>query len=534
MKIRKITSKCLLGLALTLVLNSCTSSSKNTSTATGWKINGNKGGFQYNTSYNESQTPAGMVEIEGGTFTMGRVQEDVMGDWNNVPTQQYIPTFYMDETEVTNQMYTEYLYWLKTVYPPSNPKYKGIYEAALPDTLVWRNKLGFSQTLINNYLRHPAYADYPVVGVSWIQANDFSKWRTDRVNELNLERAGYLQKDAKTSKALGSNSFSTQTYLNAPSKVYNGNDSIVFKGVKNRAKENQRNIYAQQVYGLFTAEFRLPTEAEWEYAANGYKQEREYNNTKDRKKYPWGSNETRTNTRRTSGDHMANFKQGRGDYGGVAGWKTDHGTYTSAVKTFPANDWGLYDMSGNVAEWVADAYKPAIASDYNDINYFRGNAYSKNVINADGSVQVVDATVVYDTLPNGKLHPRALPGEIAKTSLSEKDMFLRKNYEQSSDVNFKDGDNLKGKPMYNAPKDSYTHDSKGNFLALYDNADGRSSLVSEKSRVIKGGSWKDRSYWLDPATRRFLNEYEGSDFVGFRNAMSKIGGNKTSKKRAKR
>ncbi len=518
-------------MAASISLTSCNNSGTGTSTATGWKLNNKKGGFQYNTAYDASQTPFGMVEIEGGTFTMGRIQEDVMGEWNNVPTQQFVQSFYMDETEVTNLMYTEYLYWLKSVYPPSEEQYRAIYESALPDTLVWRSRLGFSETLTNTYLRHPAYANYPVVGVSWVQANDFSKWRTDRVNELNLERAGYLKKNAKTEKAYGENSFSTDAYLNAPSKVYSGNDSIVFRGVKNKAKAGQQNVYATQSYGLFTAEFRLPTEAEWEYAANSTKANREYNNVKGRKKYPWGSDNTRTTSRKTKGDHMANFKQGRGDYGGVAGWKTDQGGVTAPVKSFPPNDWGLYDMAGNVSEWVADVYRPAIASDVNDMNYFRGNVYNKNVIGSDGTVQIVDSTIEYDTLPNGKLRPKALPGQVAKTNVNEQDLFLRKNFSSANSTNYADGDNLQGKKMYNAPDDSFTYDGEGRFQANYDDSPGKTSLITDRSRVIKGGSWKDRSYWLDPATRRFMDQYEGSDFVGFRNAMTKIGSTGVSKKK---
>jgi gliding motility-associated lipoprotein GldJ len=70
---------------------------------------------------------------------MGKVQDDVMHDWNNTPTQQHVQSFYMDETEVTNFMYLEYLDWLKNVFPPSEV-YKYIYEGASPDTLVWRNR----------------------------------------------------------------------------------------------------------------------------------------------------------------------------------------------------------------------------------------------------------------------------------------------------------------------------------------------------------------------------------------------------------
>jgi gliding motility-associated lipoprotein GldJ len=101
----------------------------------------------------------------------------------------------MDETEVTNKMYAEYLYWVKAVFPPTEENYKNIYNGAIPDTLVWRNRLGYNETMTNNYLRHPAYANYPVVGVNWIQATEFCKWRTNRVNENILEQAKYLKKD---------------------------------------------------------------------------------------------------------------------------------------------------------------------------------------------------------------------------------------------------------------------------------------------------------------------------------------------------
>ena len=91
----------LLILSITLVVASCGKSSKssNVSSTTGWQINDRNGGFQYNTQFQEQETAPGLVFIEGGTFTMGRVQDDVMHDWNNSPTQQHIQSFYMDETE---------------------------------------------------------------------------------------------------------------------------------------------------------------------------------------------------------------------------------------------------------------------------------------------------------------------------------------------------------------------------------------------------------------------------------------------------
>jgi gliding motility-associated lipoprotein GldJ len=136
---------------------------------------------------------------------------------------EHVQSFYMDETEVTNAMYLEYLDWLKKVFPPTEENYKNIYEGAIPDTLVWRNRLGYDEAMTNNYLRHPSYANYPVVGVNWVQAIEFSKWRTERVNEALLEKNGYLKRNAKTNDVSAESNFSTETYLNSPTLSYGGN-----------------------------------------------------------------------------------------------------------------------------------------------------------------------------------------------------------------------------------------------------------------------------------------------------------------------
>ena len=91
-----------------LIFSGCGGGS-NASRGTGWDINSKKGGFQYNTDFDDQETGPGLVFIEGGTFTKGQVQDDVMRDWNNSPTKQHVMSFYIDETEVTNMMYMEYL-----------------------------------------------------------------------------------------------------------------------------------------------------------------------------------------------------------------------------------------------------------------------------------------------------------------------------------------------------------------------------------------------------------------------------------------
>ncbi|WP_205635384.1 gliding motility lipoprotein GldJ [Flavivirga aquatica] len=567
MNMKKVVAfKILSVLALILATTSCkkSSSSKNSSRATGWQINSREGGFQYNTNFQEQETSPGLVFVEGGTFTKGRVQDDVMHDWNNSPNQQHVQSFYMDETEVTNAMYMEYLDWIKRVYPPSDDNFRAIYNGALPDTLVWRNRLGFNEVMTENYLRHPGYGEYPVVGVSWIQAVEFANWRSDRVNEYNLERAGYLKRDSKITDVNAESNFNTDTYINAPTLTYGGNEEIINNERRSRrnvrvdAEGNESNIYATRETGIISPKYRLPTETEWEYAALGLSEIRSYNLYRGRKKYPWDGQYTRAGKRKVRGDQLANFKQGKGDYGGIAGWSDDGADITNKVKSYDPNDHGLYDMAGNVAEWVADVYRPIIDDGFNDFNYYRGNVYTKNALNEDGTVKVVTPQdIIYDTLPNGKLIARDLPGEIVQVPVDENETYLRTNFDKSDEINFRDGDKRSSRyfesfndnddnefedgsdnkksatgKMYNSPKHKVSRDSSGNVIREYDKANTRTSLINDEVRVYKGGSWKDREYWLDPAQRRYFPQDMATDYIGFRCAMSRVGSK--SKERGKR
>ncbi|WP_031428013.1 gliding motility lipoprotein GldJ [Flavimarina sp. Hel_I_48] len=527
---------------------------KNSSRATGWSINDRDGGFQANTDYKEQEAAPGLVFVEGGTFTMGRVQDDVMYDWNNNPTQQHVQSFYMDETEVTNLMYLEYLDYLKKVFPPTEANYRNIYYGALPDTLVWRNRLGFNETMTENYLRHPAYREYPVVGVSWIQAVEFSNWRTNRYNELLLEREGYTAKGAKYTYDAEA-TFDTDTYLQAPTLAYGGNDSITRGGRESERREKMNtprstndsdstaasNIYVQMSDGIIsTTKYRLPTEAEWEYAALGLIGLREYNAYRGRKKYPWDGSYTRSGNRRTRGDQLANFKQGAGDYGGIAGWSDDNADITAEIKSYAPNDYGLYDMAGNVSEWVADVYRPIIDDEFNDFNYYRGNVYTKNAINEDGSVKVLTTSeIVYDTLENGKIVARNLPGQILQVPITEDDTYMRTQFTESDNRDYRDGDkqssrNFQGYDenadrMYDSPINNVSSQD-GEMVRNYDKNNNRTTLIDNEVRVYKGGSWRDREYWLDPAQRRYLPQTMATDDIGFRNAMSRVGSKSTSNK----
>lgn len=216
-----------------------------------------------------------------------------------------------------------------------------------PDTMVWVRDFQYSYNdpMLLKYFEHRGYADYPVVGVTWEQAHAFCQWRTD-----------YLRDNAR---------------LDA------------------------------QVY-------RLPTEAEWEYAARGGRKITAY---------PWGGNYART----ADGCFLANFKPYRGAY------TDDTGMTTMKVAQFRPNDFGLFDMAGNVAEWTSSSYNNA--------------------------------------------------------------------------------------------SNTWTHDLNPSFqyMAREDDPD------ELKRKVVKGGSWKDVSFYMQCGTRTYEYQYEDRSYIGFRCVRSHIG-----------
>ena len=544
---------------ISLLFVNCKSSSPNKSRLTGLSFNDPKNGnYIRANSFDGQETPQGMVVIEGGSFTMGQVQDDVMFDWNTTPNKIHVRSFYMDEAEVTNSEYFLYVQYMKDVFPPSEEKYKNIYSSILPDTLVWRKSLGNTDILSDNYFRHPAFADYPVVGVSWLQANEYCKWRTNAVNLKTLIEKGNIKNIFDTDTI--SNFFDTDVFLADASKLFDGDTTVYKRGIgrtirkRGEARPTKDAFQGRKITnadGILTQRFRLPTEAEWEFAAKVNVENREYNIIRGRKKYAWNGKYTRAKNKRNKGDQLANFKQGKGDYSGPSGWSSDGADIPNKIKSYPPNGFGLYDMSGNVAEWVADVYRPIIDNEANDFNYFRGNLFTKKMIDAKGNLVFAGeegaAEIEYDTLPNGKVVPRYLPGSIKYVPITKNDAFLRRNFSKSDNANIGDGDAnstrfydddddaIGRRPsMYNSPKSPTTEiDPVTGRKVLVNDAKKRTTLISDRTRVYKGGSWSDREYWLDPAQRRYLPEYMATNYIGFRCVTIKLGSPSNGKRKAR-
>ncbi|TSA42783.1 MAG: gliding motility-associated lipoprotein [Chitinophagaceae bacterium] len=315
--------------------------------------------------------PPGMVYVPPGTFHMGSSDEDLSYAYTARNKQVSISGFWMDATEITNNEYHQFTNWVRDsiaaklmgapyikqvngedkvdwtkikaikwgdkttmekidaiIYTPDNridhkkeldatkvvyesetfdyraaaqnrdatiPRSKFIVRKAVPvfpDTLCWVRDFAYSynEPMSQKYFSYPAFGNYPVVGVNWKQATAFCEWRTHLLN-------AYLQS-------------------------------------KKRAPES---------------DFRLPTEAQWEYAARGGRSQADY---------PWGGYYLRNK----KGCLLANFKPGRGNY------PEDGGLYTVRADAYWPNDFGLYNMSGNVAEWTSSLYYEGAYNFQHDMN----------------------------------------------------------------------------------------------------------------------------------------------------------------------
>lgn len=544
-----IKTKLVISLGIILVL--FTSCMKQSSPTTGWDYNDPKnGGFQKG-PYIEQETGPGLVLIEGGTFQMYLEQDSIISD---VKMNVVVPSFYLDEKEVTNMAWCEYLYWLDRTFSPDFPL---VYMNALPDTLCWTNVAGNTQNYINDYLRHPSYANYPVVGISWMQANNYCEWRTDRVNELILIREGILV----TNPMQQNEPFTTGAYLAGqydiglnPSGQMPDLDPAKggYSPVTGKFKSpNMATRIVRWSDGILLPHYRLPTEAEWEYASSSGVTI----NRKTHKKLDAG---------------MKMFGQF------VNPIYYDHGQYNSytvmPVDAFLPNDFGVYNLAGNVSEWVADVYiertdsstytyspfvhkeikVPLQTYTYNyankldeviyDLDYIEYNIRQLEVETEKDSVTELLFNVTYQLISEGQ----DLNDVKAYSDAARKVRYLLDDYFREIERIYKN--NLIQTRDAEAPLYILTSmkkifatsiiDTPGNIQYEDVSPDSRIQLRNNGTwecpnydeiiknndlRVYKGPNWLDTEKWVQPSFRRKMNKYDTSALVGFRCAMDRVG-----------
>jgi gliding motility-associated lipoprotein GldJ len=185
---------------------------------------------------------------------------------------------------------------------------------------------------------------------------------------------------------------------------------------------------------------------------------------------------------------------------GIAGNLNDAADITAPVYSYWPNDYGLYNMAGNVAEWVLDVYRPLSFEDFDDFRSFRGNEFQTKVLDDEGLIAEKDSL-----------------GRIQWRPVTADESASRRNYRYSDNRNYLDGDFTSSIYYY----DETYQDEENVNKVMYEYS--KSSMINNRARVYKGGSWKDRAYYQSPGARRYLDQELSTDYIGFRCAMHRVG-----------
>jgi formylglycine-generating enzyme len=304
--------------------------------------------------------PYGMVYIPSGTLHIGQSDEDIFNTFIQRPMTISIPGFYMDDSEITNNEYRQFVYWVRDsiahtlldhfyVDERGNERLDWEFEIFWDDEMLEPMFVPAEQTVNRRRAYDVSMFNYEYRWIDWQRA---AHDRNATLNDLvNIESVNIYPDTLVWVRdfAYSYNEPMTRNYFSHPAF-----DDYPVVGV-NWKMAKAFSYWRTQMWDAFrphepnSEDFRLPTEFEWEYAARG---------GRDLAPYPWGA----YNLRNAKGCLLGNFKPGRGNY------PEDGGMYTVNAYMYFPNDYGLYNMAGNVAEWTETAYDPAAYSYIHDLS----------------------------------------------------------------------------------------------------------------------------------------------------------------------